>query len=494
MASAASLRRKFAPKANTQVEVSTDPKPSIWTRIKTTAKRLVGATKRGIVTAAKTVARPFKAAARFVARKTLTVRFAIAMFVRRLWTRALQPFLGGVTLGLTLFAFLYAPVLFIAALVVGGLLFLALAKGVEALDQRAADSRLARFALMVIEVLGYTAIILEYLAAAFIAGVLCAASLPFAVFMGMYLVLKYIGNRHALLASTLTFCLLAGLLAPVLLWLVWRMYLAAVSSSQTSTTPTPPPVRENAPSVDADIVVVPTDITPSMAPDAPETWHRGNFLRAQGTEELWGTEHDVAPTTFLVHDDADEGQAVPVNTPCVSCGTTDGALRAAAGDPVDLRGLCTTCFDVECEVDAIDRTGVSLTKRNIAYSLNDVGLRATPEYAASVFDADRWYWVRTEWFRDRVGINHERTWTVLAEGKPHGAVTYMHAQKGMYGYDAANRPICVVRVRRGQKAYQEALAAAKAQVTDELNKRADRQPAATEIAPPTLASLPSTGR
>jgi hypothetical protein len=521
MASAASLRRKFAPKASTKVEVSTDPKPSIWTRIKTTAKRIVGASKRGIVTAAKTVARPFKAASSFVARKTATVRRTLATFATNVWTRALKPFLGGVTLGVTLFAFLYAPVLFIAALVVGGLFFLAFSKGVEALEARAVGSRLARFALTVIEVLGRVAIVLETLATAFIAGVLCVASLPFAIFTGMYLVLKYIGSERALMYSVLTFCVLTGHIGIVLVWALWRMYLAAVSAWGSFDAPTPPVRDRSAPSdevykdlrdfmagenttyaaaaaaamtVSALEVVVTADITPATAPDAPETWTRGNFLVAKGTEEFWGTEHDVAPATFLVHEDADEGRAALVSKPCLSCGTTDGALRVSSNDSVETHGLCAACFDVECEVDAIDRTGVSLKARNVEFSLNDVGLRATPEYAASAFDADHWRWVLTAWFRDRSGINHERVWTVLAEGKPHGTVRYNHTKKVMHGLDGANRLVCVVPVRRGQKAYHEALAAAQTQVTDELNKRADLQAAVVAAAVgPTLTSLPSTG-
>jgi len=561
MASAASLRRKFAPKANTKVEVSTDPKPSIWTRIKTAAKRIVGAAKRvantakrGIVTAAKTVARPFKAAASFVARKTATVRHTIATFATNVWTRALKPFLGGVTLGVTLFAFLYAPVLFIAALVVGGLFFLAFSKGVEALEARAAGSRLARFALTVIEVLGRVAIVLETLATAFIAGVLCVASLPFAIFTGMYLVLKYIGSERALMYSVLTFCVLTGNIGIVLVWVMWRMYLAAVSDWVSFDAPTPPVRDRSAPSdevyedlrsfmsrdpafdaavasaqarMDAADVVVPTEapyvpktaeeraadlaehllvrklfhadrigmgITPADAPNHPEWWTRGNFLVAKGTEEFWGTSLDVAPVVEIEVIEAEVIEAAaPVNKPCLSCGTTEGALRVAT-DSVETHGLCSACFDIECEVDAIDRTGVSLKARNVEFSLNDVGLRATPEYADSAFDADHWRWVLTAWFRDRSGINHERVWTVLSEGKPHGTVRYNHTKKVMHGLDANQRLLCVVSVRRGQKAYSEALAAAQTQVTDELNKRADLQTAVVAAAfGPTLTSLPSTG-
>jgi len=166
------------------------------------------------------------------------------------------------------------------------------------------------------------------------------------------------------------------------------------------------------------------DITPADAPNNPETWTRGNTLRAKGTEELWGTAHDVPPTMVVVHDDADEGHAIAVNTPCFACGTTEPGMRSATEGSVETNGLCSPCFDAQCEEDALRFTGVSLKARHVHVPLLPAGIEASPEYIASKANSAEMQWLAMSSWRTRDNVEHARQWGLLDNGDVVGTVTY----------------------------------------------------------------------
>ena len=107
MASAAMFHGTHAPKARTrtQARVDNNNKPSIWTRIKATAKRVVTSTKTGavkatakVISVTKRVALAtkrgvVKATAKTVA-VTKTTAKATASVSQKFWTRALKPVLN----------------------------------------------------------------------------------------------------------------------------------------------------------------------------------------------------------------------------------------------------------------------------------------------------------------------------------------------------------------------------------------------------------------
>jgi hypothetical protein len=443
----------FTQSVNTEAEVSaTNIKPSIWTRIKNAAKRVIGATKRGAIATAKTVARPFKAIAAktkptmykigFVARlawfRTKTAAKPVTGFFGKLWRRAVRPMLQFalwvMALTTVLVALAVAPLVTVLALATAGLLVLALSYGVEALETAEAHSRLARFALRAIEVIAQMVRLTLYVAAGVMLVAMCIADLAFAVFVAAFVVLTMFQVKGAFNIAFYVWCIASGSWGTLLFFVLFDSMMYSVRTARMKKTAEQAAEREafareafvdsvredlrdhmaptaaaydaaatafDAIAAKARVVMnTPKDVTPANAPGQRHLWTRGNFLIAKGTEELWGTEHDVAPTSEA----------------CVACGTT------AFGDRTE--DLCGMCLDARDEDEAQRFWGVSRKARHVFLRLTQEGLEAQPEYQASKANADVPQWLVTVKFRTRDCVEHPRAWSLFDDGDIVGSVTY----------------------------------------------------------------------
>lgn len=538
MAATARFNRKVAPKASTKTEASVTPAPvsapktSIWTRAKTVATKT-----------AAVIAKPFKKVATKIkpAGKTTFVRGgkiytgAKARIVRaaskvqvtakrivtkvaprlsKFWTLALRPLLDAmlITVGIATLAVsaFVAPVTTVLVLLGSALLAFAVGFGLKALETRAASMslrgrRIASIVLDIIEGVAQCARVLAYAGTAVLVVATCSVSLPFALFVVIDMSLSYFEVRGATTIAFLTWCVASGNWAFGLLWLMWRGLRGGTISARN--VPEYSEIRR--PSVEAsDVVMRPSplerlanerlrkgmSVRPSDAPNNPETWTRGNFLRATGTEELWGTEFDVPPAEFVVHDDADEGRAVPVQNDkhCSACGTDQGSLRVrSANVPFTTAGggqgtpredqprgwLCSTCFDLECEDVALALTGVSLSKTSVEVRLNKTGIEHSPEHAASLFAQGEFVWLVSGWWRDKNGVQFEREHTCLLNGKVVATVVQDHRRRTVFRATVLGKVIDtgVTKTLEGAKY------AAQSDLNNELNA-VDRHVEAAEAA------------
>ena len=406
------------------------------------------AVKNATVKTAKFIAKPFKALAtkmkpatqktvaytKYLAYRATYATKSTKPFFVRLWRRSLRPMLryvmyvvaiAGTAIGLTV-----APVYTVLAIIAMALLFFAMAKGVEKLERAEGHSKAARYALFTIEALAYIVRAAFYTTAALLLLAACSQSLSLSIAVGVFTFLSY---RQIEFASTYAFyawCIASGNWTLLVTFVLLDVTVYVISGSRAAPTrivsgvdaiidnvPVRAPV-DVVDAVDAEIVspapgnettfdphvkyaqthmsaklaaAANEDITPAMAPDAPETWTRGNFLVAKGTEELWGTEHDAAPK-FVIHDDADEGRSIPVVMPDV--------LMAEA----------------EQEADAIRLFGVSSKARSCEVKLTPEGIAATEQFIASKQDLTMLFWLETSWWRDRQGHEHAREWSLLHDG------------------------------------------------------------------------------
>lgn len=422
--------RMSAPKAASKA--TTVVKPSIWTRMKTTAIKVAATIVRPFKAVARVVARPFKASTRkiiarevaatraFAARKagivvakTAPVAAKATSAVVGFWRRALQPFLLWIAVGTALaalvFAAIAAPLSTLVGLVVGGLAMIALSAGVKRLEGAEPTSRAARVVLRGLEILARAGAVAAYLLGGVVTLALCSASWQFGVFAATSLALANAEVRGAGYLALFVYDVLTGSWAFATLWLV----LYGLRSGESLAT------REI---VDAPVA---SEIR------VKKTTH-GDFLRAKGTEELWGTEYDRDPA-IVIHDDADEGCVAAVHSnPCTACGANKGALRVGAGNPNyedATTGLCTRCFSLQCEEDALERTGVSLKARRVEVYLNKVGIERSAEFTASKFDATTLHWLETGWWRDRDGVEQPREWGCLHDGQVVATVVYDRRRK-----------------------------------------------------------------
>lgn len=450
MAATARFNRKGAPKASTPAEVSATPapvsapKPSFWTRVKTTVTKTVAI-----------IVKPFKAIAKWVkpAGQTTFVRgtkvytgikariarvasrievsvkriaMKIAPRVYKFWALSLRPMLAAMLFAFAFTSFLVAAVLapFTTALAVLG----------------------------------------------------CAL-----IVFGMAAGLKQLELREA-----------AGSWAVALLWIMWRGMRGGVITERS--VPEYSEIRRTPVEV-ADVVRAPRDVTPAMAPNNAELWTRGNYLRATGTEELWGTEWDAPPPVFVMHDEADEGRAIPVvvtnDTRCVACGTDQGATRIRSmnvpfatagtrpGAPREERPrelLCSSCFALECEDVALALTGVSLAKTSTEVRLNKTGVEHSPEHAVSVFEPEKFVWLVSGWWRDKNGVQFEREHTCLLGGLAVATVVQDHRRRTVFRVTVRGK----VTDTGGTKTLEGAKYAAQSDLNDELSA-VDRHFATTEV-------------
>jgi len=197
-------------------------------------------------------------------------------------------------------------------------------------------------------------------------------------------------------------------------------------------------------------------IRPDIAPNYPELWTRGNFLTAKGTEEMWGTEHDVPPATAdeigEVHDMTCAGCALLVTSLLPS-----KVLVTAAGQ-ADL--VCEECLAAEvaaAESAARAQRAAAATAARKAHGV-DVRMtwsdvRASEEHALSralfsgdlttrqldrlaelgwTGDDDTRVWLETAFYRDSRGVPHEREWTCLSNGQSVARIWYERKTKAWF--------------------------------------------------------------
>jgi len=503
----ARTHRRPAPKARTATADSVTPKASVWTRIKATASRALGAVKRAFTKTAAVVAKPFKAVARgtrtFVyKRPRLAFFFArVKAIATRFWVRALRPLLRMVVYGAMITAVaigLYvSPVLTIAIIVGLGLFFHGLAAVVERLEKAEANgSRAARWTLTVFAVIEGLFDVATYLGAAAALVAMCIASVPFAIYAALHLVLNYFAVPGASTLSFVAFCLMTGDLPLAIIWFAlygWQDVLAIraayrnwktrrQNASYTApieedvvveTSAEVPPATETpieavieapAAAVDAEVVVPPSEVP----------------LRAQGVEEMQGSTYDMP---------------VVLRT-CAVCPaqaeTLTPSLVILEGD----RDICPECAASEvAEATALKHTGVSRAKRGIVVPLLREGIEASTIAAASRADIGSWHWLVTAEFRDTDGSTSPREWSVLGNGVVHATVRYHYKRNAVQGFDLNKRLVCTVPVLKGEGALVKAVASAQLQVTDELDRRdnlrekSEREPVAAPTAAPLLFTV-----
>lgn len=488
MATTARARRTSAPKADTQAEVPA--KASIWTRVKTSTKKV-----------AVVIAKPFKAIAKFVRRgavkaavtaraavstvivtaqkaviarpRILRAYLAVRRFAARLWLRSIRPLLLAMMYALAIVTaivvlavgFTVAPLATAIGYIAVIAVMFGIAHGLRVLETREANGSV--WAQRILNAFNFVARglgVLAYVATAIATVAMSIVSLSFAVFIVLDIVLSYFEVRGATTIAFLASCVISGQWELALAWLLWRVVRGGIISDAS------PEAQERArqaqreqPLTDAefdaaypeyqksvdvmataraqcDAVVVDAviEVRPSDAPNNPETWTRGNYLIAKGTEELWGTEHD-AP--LVVHDDADEGQFVPVTAlmkcSACACGHVNLVLsRTQKNDEGRFAYVCEECYAAESEDLALRYTGVSLTARSIEVRLNKAGIEASDEYALSRAIAtgqltpeqqtmletlgwvgdDAGIWLLVAEWRDKNGREYPREWACLYEG------------------------------------------------------------------------------
>jgi hypothetical protein len=403
MATAARPKRTVAPKATTKVEVPTTPAPakvSFLARAKVTVVK----TARRVVAIVKTTAKAVVARVKPIA--------------KRAWAIALRPYLGGVlagaALGTVIIGAFVAPATTIATLLVGGLVFVGLARGVRALEE--SDSRAAKVALDILEIVGQALRALAYAGAAVLAVAMASVSWTFAVFSVLLLVLAYLDVRGAGTIAFLAWCVLSGSWGFGLLWLMWR---GAARLTLSRSQP------------------VAVDV-PEYSEIRREPVEHAHVLRrdyvAVGAEEV----------ADLIVPEPSWEETYENATACDACGTTKGAARIRSnavpfvtvgspnfGKPHEASDamLCSSCYEAECEDNAIALTGVSLKKVSTNVVLNAVGREALPEVAASKADVTQVFWAVTAWWRDRRSNHHERQWDCFHDGKVVATVVYDHSRK-----------------------------------------------------------------
>jgi hypothetical protein len=446
-------QRTVAPKATTPAEAPATTKPSFWTRVKTAAKKVGNA-----------VTRAAKAVVQFV--KPMTDK--VVAVAQRLWVRGLRTllrtvllvmFAAAVVLGLTL-----APIsTFFTLVLTAGVLF-AFAAGLNALEDREATSRAARIALQVLNAIAYFVRGAVYGFAGIMVLAMMSVSLSFSVFVVGSLIAAYYDSAFGVFLAFAASCILSGQ------WLLLMLDIVLFGI---------PSMRKAAPA--AEVIDVPEYSEIRRKPDVHENVVRaqpqsaarpaGSFLRAKGTEELWGTEWDSAG-----YGDPDRRPNSPAEVDqnwadvwvndkvCSACGTDKGAMRTKshhrAGDGTTDAWLCSECYDHECEDDAIRFTGVSLKTRSVEVRLNQTGIENAPAFAASKADPTSFHWMESAWWRDRAGDEHPRERICLMDGLEVARIVHDYKRKV---YRAS---VLGVVVKNGVKTSWEA---AQAVAQDELN-------------------------
>lgn len=497
--------RTVAPKATTPTEVPVITKPSIWTRIKTTAQKTAAvvakpfkAVAAKIKPATEVVVTKTKSATKRVAQVAKSVVAKVSPFVSKFWKRALKPLLVSVAGGLALFGLVFGAIVapFTTALclvLAAGLSFLlagAVEKALTYEDTRR-YGRLARIALWVIDAIGIVGMVLVYTASAAVVALLMLGSWTFTAFVATFLTLSYLQVRGAASIAFVTWSVLSGNWTLALLWTLLFVTRIPARAAAVDAVPEYSEIRRK-PETHDHVVRLAKErlrkgmsVRPSDAPNNPELWTRGNHLVAKGTEEMWGTEHDRAVDAVTGEDVDTNWAEVWVNEqPCTACGSKDGSMRVATDGPVATHGLCSTCFELQCEEDALKFTGVSLKQRSIEIHLNQAGIQHSKEYTASKFDATSFHWLETMWWRDRGGTEYVREKICLVDGQEVARVVHDHKRK-VYRASVLGQ-----LVRSGVKtSWELAQRVAQDELSDERAAVLRHEAAAEEVVGETLVRL-----
>jgi hypothetical protein len=467
---------------DTKAEVpATNNKPSIWTRIKTAAKKtaaFIAKPFKAIGRTTKSLAKRMAAALTKVAKKVVpalrwTPKYAQYMMYRakyaakpvtnffgKLWQWSLKPIcqvvLGVVAVTLLFVGAAIAPVTTILVLAGTAVLTLLLARALQALEAAEGHSKAARFTLRGLEIIARIGRAVLYTAAGALVVVACMASAATALYVATFIVLSYLQVRGASSFAFYVWCVATGSWGTLLLFALLdsTLYLMRSRSAQTRRAAQEQEqekyeeslrtkyeeslraaqvryaaqeqaaqaeheafMRETKPMWDRAApkqASVQKDITPANAPGQPHLWTRGNFLCAKGTEELWGTSHDVDPASYV---DVDDGDEVHSAGDCQACGESmAGSWQSDT--------FCIKCVGAKLEDEALIRTGVSLKARNVRVPLTQAGMEAQPAYVASKNPATPLQWLVTVKFRTRDNVEHPREWSLLDAGDVVGTVVY----------------------------------------------------------------------
>lgn len=348
------MNKKKTVPATSRKVLRPETKPTLRQRAKALVKRAAGA-----ITRAASRVKTFVKKAAVQTKVVAIVGWAKA---RKAWRETLRPFLkitGLVCAGVTWTSMLLiAPAHVVAATAVAGALLIGLASLLEWLDR--VDNRASHFAIAVIEYLGQALRAAFYLSSAAVVIMTIPAWAP--VFIA-YALVSVIIDVLPMPANNVP--------APTLLE---DLDVPAVTRRAQDAD-----VRPHSPAHAVDLGLV-ADAKP-------------HAIRATGAEEMFD---------------------MPA---CEACGSIEGALRARSHDEARAL-LCSECYDLECEENALRYTGISLKKTSVEVRLNNEGLKTMPEYAASLVDADHVHWTRTptsSW-RDKNGDLHGREWTCFHAG------------------------------------------------------------------------------
>lgn len=313
------------------------------------------------------------------------------------WRKALRPLLK--TFGVVVAACIWVSVLVAAPLgtlllTAGvGLLFISTARLIEALE--ASDHRAAKAALLVFEAIAMTLRAAFYAWSALVAIATFPAWGPIAgIFTAVYIVLKALPRSEQMFETP--------------------PQVAVEPDFET------PAIKRR-----QKIAVVEAEVVETLVAK-PKT------IRAVGAEEMFDT------------------------PACAACGTIEGQLRAKshrrAADLDTEAWVCSECYDLECEDDAIRFTGVSLKKMSTEVRLNKAGLEATAECAASQAD-DNVHWAPTAWWRDKNGTLHEREWSGFVKGEVVANVVFDY-RRGTYRTLVMGKPPRNAGAQRDRQAAQ----------------------------------------
>jgi hypothetical protein len=322
-----------------------------------------------------------KRVAKAVVAKTKTVTKTAWSKTATAWRKALRPLLK--TFGMTLAAFLWvstlvaAPVATLALTTGVGLLLIATARALEALE--ASDARIAEMTVTAIEVIVQAFRVAFYTWSAAVAIVTIPVWAPVAAILGM----------TALIVHTLP------------------------RSEQAHEAPMQDLEDLEVPAIKRRQKIEKVEVFEAEVVEAkPKT------IRAIGAEEM----RDMSA--------------------CDACGSIEGALRAKShrrnSDATHDAWLCSECYDLECEDDAIRYTGVSLKRMSVEVRLNKEGLATTREHAASLVD-NNVHWTPTSWWRDKVGTLHEREWSGFVGGEVVANVMFDY-RRGTYRMLVMGKP------------------------------------------------------
>lgn len=409
--------------APTTPTTPTDNKTTgLWTRIKTTATRIVRTVKTGAVKTATRVAVTFttatQAVRRLVRRRPRFTAFAkrIKKFAARCWVRALRPLLRAtlqvMALTTVLLGMLFQPLLTMIGLTVLGCVAYGLALLLEWLMQGSARRvRLAAWLIRGLELCVKLGTWVAYGVSALALLAVCATSVAAALACLLYLGLAYYEVPSAATYAWTAFLVFNGAWFLAVLYFIWDMSLSETPTWQRRVA-----------------------VTPAAAP--------------------------VAPTAAMDVTDMAE---------CTVCDTVSAHLVPSRVCHEPNARVCAACAAAEAAFAST--TDVPPVTRNPVVHLTADAIAASAAYQQSRNDLAHWYWLETAHYQEPDGRLVPREWSVLGNGVVQATVRYHYKRNVVQGFDAAKRLIGTVPVLKGNNAVVSAVQCAQQHVTDELDRR-----------------------